>query len=79
MTRKNTNWTTRQLKRLAECYAVMPLAELAVEFAPHSPGSIQATANKMGVRRRPQRRNWVGIAKAHVPVFTFKRKVEVGE
>lgn len=79
MTRKHVMWTARKLKRLKECYAVMPPAELALEFAPHSAGSIRATASALGLKRRVEKRNWIAIARAHVPVFAFGRKVEVGE
>jgi hypothetical protein len=78
MTRQNIMWTTRQLKRLAECYAVMPLAELERELAPHSAASIRAMASAMGIKRSVGMRDWKAIAAAHVPVFSFGRRTTEG-
>lgn len=65
---QNTNWTSAQLKRLKECYAATPWADLEREFAPHTLKSIRVTANRQGLKRECR---LLEIAKAHVPVLTF--------
>lgn len=64
-------WTTRKLARLRECYAVMTSAQLLAEFAPHTYPSIKTAAHKLRLRRR---KDWMAIARAHVPVLTFGQR-----
>jgi hypothetical protein len=70
MSGKHANWTSVQLKRLKECYAATPWADLEREFAPHTLKSIITKANRQGLKRKPSR-DWMAIASAHVPVLTF--------
>jgi hypothetical protein len=76
MTRKNADWTISAIEAARRMLRGDAGVDLVRELAPHPLKSIISKANRHGIKRN---RRLLEIAKAHVPTFTFKRKVEVSE
>ena len=62
-------WTTSELARLRLAYPVMTKAELAAAFPRHPIGSINSTANALGLKKVFGNRKWQQIAARWVPTF----------
>jgi len=56
-------WTTSELARLRLAYPVMTKAELAAAFPRHPIGSINSTANALGLKKVFGNRKWRQIAR----------------
>ncbi len=66
-----TRWTTSEITRLRMVYPVMTKAELVAAFPTHPIGSINSTANALGLRKVFGNRKWQKIAARWVPTFRF--------
>ena len=66
---RTTRWTAPELARLRLNYPVMTRAELAAAFPRHPIGSINSTANQLGLKKIFGTRKWRQIAARHVPTF----------
>jgi len=67
--RHTARWTAPELARLRLSYPVMTPAELAAAFPRHPIGSINSTANALGLKKVFGSRKWRQIAARHIPTF----------
>jgi hypothetical protein len=63
--RKYARWTNHQMRLLRDIFETASREQIELQLAPHTWGSIRATANKQGLKRN-RFRNWRAICAAHI-------------